>query len=642
MAAHGPPSSFRQLKKKAPRRVPADWVPPTLAPNEVEQDPRLSPPVMDLSDDPSDGESSPVIFNKKARLDPVAEELENPYHLPPDTPARIQDLYSSLAFSDRGPALLYYKHFCETVKTSGDEDIWIFDDAPALWRRTSLRKWQMQVGDFLANKVSELLKWLRKEVSSAEAFGDKDNTKTWRAFYGRADAAAKRLGSGTGQREIASLAFERLRDEDFVKTLDSNRRILSVSNGVIHFRKEGDGAWNAHLRERTIEDALSYALPFRIEGDYDTSSIERLVHNLYEDKEAELAFQTLCGYLATGEATEKAFYQIAAPRHSGKTTFFQVLANALGDYVALNTVPISELTSSDFGGTLANALCAHPPPRIIVCDEISEGKGDGGIELNEVIINNLCSGKNTARLTMDKKHKEGVFIQNPQAKLVLLTNHFLRARSSATGLVARIRGIGLRFTFDPDYPADGVGAHPLSRPRDAELEALLMSDEQRPCILMWVIKGILRYLAGESMTCARFDDSTFELHVKGDLYFEWIVTHYTPTGSTTDTVPFNTLMTDFKAEGRSPFINGGAHKGLTAVLKTMRDYIELSTRPVAGFSVTSQPKDMRDFAAAGAGAPPATELVVEGIRPRRPDDVNWVTARKAARDLRMIARQGEA
>lgn len=525
-----------------------------------------------------------------------------------EVPLFLSTAYSYLVHAEGGPATFFAKRHSTLIKTTGKDSVWTYDAFErrplCLWVPRTLEQLSQHMGIWLMNEVKPVLEYARNMAADLKAEGNKEEAKPWGAAVNALIKAARDFATERTLTSIAKAAFSLLRDPDFESKINAKKGWMPFENGNVDMR-----TGELHTRVRT--DYITYTLPFDYDPHASTADIKSLIQKLYEDFTSENAFQCLAGYWATGEASIKAFWQVAAPSNSGKTELFTILCDALGRFAARGEVPIGELTDSKFEDGLWSVLSRQPPPRLVVTDEVG-----GDVVFKEPVINGLTDGTARQKMTFNLKgvgpsHLTG----NHDACYAILTNHVLRIPASATGMVRRNHAIGLQYTFGD------ARVHPMDRLRDAVLVARLKLPEAWPGILRWLVQGAQSFYAlGERVTtCKRFDAASFDLQLRGDPYLAWLASTYSPTGLRDDKITLDELVRDFKTAAREPAANARAFDGLKDLLESMRDYIEPSTWSYLGMEAQGY----------------------IGLRPRRMHDFPWAQARYSAMEIALERRRAE-
>lgn len=476
----------------------------------------------------------------------------------PDVDFKTRRAYQWLASGVVG-ASAYFCHVFPHIKVCKNM-VWIFDAETSLWTTLTDNQLMDRAGGYVRTAYCDLKPFVSDAVQFLEEREEKDLVKPWKAASARLTRCMDTLSSYRGLKELLEQLKVDMEDDAFDAKLDANPHVISCLNGVLDLR-------TLTLRPRVEEDFLTFALSYNWNPSADTTAMNEFVMSLFESDEDANAVQCTVGYWLTGLTTIKKFWQIAAPTQSGKTTFFTVLKSAFEDYASMGEVPIEELTTSKFEDGLVRALDKRPRIRLLIFDEIGDK-----ISFKEDVLNQLTSGKASAKLSLREKQKKPRVASNFYCKLAFLTNHELNLPASATGLVRRNTGWGLKLRF----LGDGEVLGECDRRANSSFEDAVLSDVAiKQGVLKWIAQGAKRFLDEKDacIECPRFVDASFQLHIKGDLYLEWITEVYFPTGSSDDKEPLDALVRDFRATKRGAKSDDAAFEGIKAALESMSSYI---------------------------------------------------------------------
>lgn len=206
----------------------------------------------------------------------------------------------------------------------------------------------------------------------------------------------------------------------------------------------------------------------------------------------------LCGYIITGQTTERVVPMFYGRGANGKSVFLNVLATILGDYAF--ALPFSSLQFQKQEG-IPNDLAALVGRRLVTMIEANDG-----LRLNEAKLKTL-SGND--RISARFLHGE-FFTFQPVAKFVLAMNHKPIAKDDSPGFWDRIRLVPFLHTFPQ-------GA------RDETLQATLIKNEGEG-ILAWAVEGCLRWQASGLTKPAAVLAATAEYQADSDQLAEFLST----------------------------------------------------------------------------------------------------------------------
>ena len=523
----------------------------------------------------------------------------------------------------------------EGVWQLGPDVLWKFMPF-ATWATTVVQPALQADAEALVAAIKAELDNQTKEVREAEDVGREDVqvlkaiAAAWRKALMQAQAALTYVSLLTSVRHIATVAATLLEDKAFFDGLDSRRDILSFQNGVVFLDPASAPLEEEHdvvsqdvearpllLRQRQPTDYLSYALPYSFDASADVNDVQAFVDAVISDPPARAALQTHVGYWATGATTEKRFYQLSTLPNSGKTTFLNIIACALGAYVSCGNVPVHELTSScNFEDTLSSELAKRPTPRCIIFDETS-----ADCELKEEFINLATSGAADIRLSCRLKHRGAQRVHSLQGPFVFSSNHTLNIKASSTGTAFRNTSPPFDATFLAPEAYRVAVRRPHIKQKDEALCARLMSDAGRAAVALWIVQGARRFYTEGIVRCSAWERYALTLLTRGDAHLRWVSEHYTPTGSVEDKVATSVLVEQFTS-GSKGVASRKAEDAIKAALSSISDLVvqaEWEAPPLV-FGGVAQP--------AGQG------VLVQGftgLRPKRFGDLAYFDSIEAAR-----------
>lgn len=205
----------------------------------------------------------------------------------------------------------------------------------------------------------------------------------------------------------------------------------------------------------------------------------------------------LCGYIITGQTTERVVPMFYGRGANGKSVFLNVIATILGDYAF--ALPFASLQFQKQEG-IPNDLAALVGRRLVTMIEANDG-----LRLNEAKLKTL-SGND--RISARFLHGE-FFTFQPVAKFVLAMNHKPIAKDDSPGFWDRIRLVPFLHTF------------PQGK-RDETLQATLIANEGEG-ILAWAVQGCMAWQAGGLTKPASVVEATAEYQADSDQLSEFVL-----------------------------------------------------------------------------------------------------------------------
>lgn len=247
-----------------------------------------------------------------------------------------------------------------------------------------------------------------------------------------------------------------------VEDFDADDMIIACRNGVIDLR-------TGVLREATRDDLVTKNTDVIYDPDADLSRWLTFLNEALEGDQTLIEYvQRAAGYSLTGSTQEESFFIISGPPASGKSTFLDALASAMGTYAtATQSDTFMYRRNQQPAKDELARLAGH---RLLTMSEIREGES-----FSEALIKQFTGGDMvTARHLYEK-----AFEFRPQFKLWVGTNHDPAAKDDA--LWRRIKKIPFPITVPPEK-------------RDAGLKVYLRDSEQgAAAVLAWAVKGAMMW-----------------------------------------------------------------------------------------------------------------------------------------------------
>ncbi len=378
------------------------------------------------------------------------EELSAKPYIVHDTPvqppaASIDDELKKLrSQTSVGQAEMFAELRGGEFKFNHFRDMWLHYEAPC---------WRPDADMAIYRAATE---FVRQQQHDALEIADRHERKDAVAFAMKAE-------SPTALDNLVKCAKWNPTFADKGENWDTDPWLLAVNNGIIDLR-------TGVLRPGSPADRIT----LKCSVDYKPSApCERWWKFLSEifgaDEELVDFVWRLCGYILTGQTTERIVPMFYGRGANGKSVFLNVLATILGDYAF--ALPFSSLQFQKQEG-IPNDLAALVGRRLVTMIEANDG-----LRLNEAKLKTL-SGND--RISARFLHGE-FFTFQPVAKFVLAMNHKPIAKDDSPGFWDRIRLVPFLHTF----PA---GA------RDETLQSRLIQTEGEG-ILRWAVEGCLRWQA---------------------------------------------------------------------------------------------------------------------------------------------------
>jgi len=306
-------------------------------------------------------------------------------------------------------------------------------------------------------------RWERDEAGKVH----KRAKETVRSIYGEAAAAededrrkalAKHATSSEAEGKIRAMV-ELAKSEVPVspEELDAHPWLLNAPNGTVDLR-------TGELREHRREDMLTKMVGTEYRADAAAPVWETFLQRVLPSEGLRAFVQRGAGYSATGDTSEQCMFINHGVGANGKSTYQEVLAEALGDYAM--RAPTEMLMVKRTGG-VPNDVARLKGARFVAASETEEGR-----RLAESLVKDL-----TGQDTITARFMRAEFFDfKPTHKLWLSTNHKPEIRGTDAAIWRRIRLVPWSVTI----PA---------AERDRNLPEKLKAEIAG--VLAWVIKGCL-------------------------------------------------------------------------------------------------------------------------------------------------------
>jgi len=301
----------------------------------------------------------------------------------------------------------------------------------------------------------------QKAYAEAEEAGDERCANSAK----RRIAAANRLfqwavKSQNASRLNAMLALARtdatiaIRHED----LDANPMLLNVANGTIDLV-------SGELRPHDPADRITKLADVVFDKDAKCPTWDAFLHHSMGGNAEMVDFLwRAVGYCLTGSIVEHILVFLYGPTGTGKSTFFGLLHDVLGDYASRAPRGLLFQSRGDRHETELTTLFGA---RVATCNEIDEGA-----TFDEALVKDLTGGERMTARRMREDH----WTWAPTHKILIGGNHKPNVRNFDDAIRRRLRLVPWAFppkTVDKALPE--------------KLRA------ERPGILAWAVRGCLEW-----------------------------------------------------------------------------------------------------------------------------------------------------
>lgn len=352
-------------------------------------------------------------------------------------------------------AKLAYKYLKDKyVCATSDGNLWYYFDG-SLWKEDEdsiiMRH---EISTTIKNKIEHTRNYLLKikasiegnaSVSEAPSTSVSQHKKRSGDEYKNLNDLIRSTGNANFKKGVLEEMKEYFYDHDFRNKLDANPNIIAFTNGIWDL-KEGK------FRKSTPSDYVSMSVnyPFieEINEDY-KEMVVKYWETLHPNPEQRDYVQKMLARQLYGDHGNELFHIHTghlASASNGKTKFFEILENSLGDYVRKFGVEILTAKQRIEPGRPAPEFNYWKGKRILYCTEPNAQD-----MLNTGILKDLTGGENIQyRLLYDNEVRSF----RPQFKVHLMANDPPQVDGADSGIKRRIRKIDYVSRFVDDEEVD--------------------------------------------------------------------------------------------------------------------------------------------------------------------------------------------
>ncbi len=375
-------------------------------------------------------------------------EPEPEYRITIGQPAIKKPRKKLYSFDDTGNAERFTDTFGEKIRYSYISKTWLYYDG---------RKWCYDVTGAIKRMADEVVDQMRDDLDFyvENAPQDMDTDDAEKAFM-------KHLKQSRSSRAKDSMVKEaQHRVPITTDQLDNHQSLLCTPNGIINLRT---GELMPHDASKYITKITNCEYTDKI----DYPLWENFLNDIFDgDTELIHYIQMAIGYSLTGSTKEDCAFFCYGTGRNGKSTFLDLISDALGDY-ATNIQPETIMVKPNTSGPTGD-IARLKGARFVTSAEPNEG-----VRLNEGLLKQLTGGD---KVTASKKY-ENEFEFYPEFKMWMSTNHKPVIRGTDVGIWSRIRLI----PFTVRIPDEKI---------DRNLKYKLK--QELPGILKWAVDGCLMW-----------------------------------------------------------------------------------------------------------------------------------------------------
>jgi putative DNA primase/helicase len=246
--------------------------------------------------------------------------------------------------------------------------------------------------------------------------------------------------------------------------LDTDPFLINVHNGTLEIGPASpEGDVPIRLRPHDRLDRITRLMPIEYDPEATCPQFEAFFAAIQPDPQVRAFLMRYLGYCLTGDTREQVLLLAYGKGANGKTTLFETLAEAFGDYAM--TLPIQTFLHDDRrrGGDATPDLARLPGVRYVLAAE-----PDRGARLSESVVKTITGGEKIAARHLF----EGMFEFTPTFKLVLCANEKPAILGQDEGIWRRVNLVPFE-TFIPAERRDKRLREKLRRERPGIFNLLL-------------------------------------------------------------------------------------------------------------------------------------------------------------------------
>jgi putative DNA primase/helicase len=306
---------------------------------------------------------------------------------------------------------------------------------------------------------------------------------------------AQRSQSESRLSAMVSLAESELDVIARADELDADPYLFNCANGTVDLR-------SGELVPHDPQHLLTKLAPVTYDPDAESKAWSAFLERTFDgDAELEGFFRRAIGYSLTADPCEEKVFFAHGPGATGKTTAFEIIRAALGDYA----------TSVDFGSFLRRRDSGGPRndvarlvgARLVVGAEVNEGQ-----HLAEGLIKWVSGGDVIVARMLYKEHIEF----RPAFTIWLAANARPRVNADDDALWRRLIQVPFLNVVPPAE-------------RDPQLKRKLREPDQLCAVLAWAVRGCLEWQQRGLDVPATVTDYTSEYRTENDPIASWLRDH---------------------------------------------------------------------------------------------------------------------
>lgn len=279
---------------------------------------------------------------------------------------------------------------------------------------------------------------------------------------------ARRFASHTLQQAALKTARSHPNIAAQMQDFDKDPNLVTVDNGVLNLQ-------TLNLQPHDPKLMLTRKVNSAYQPDAAPGRWQQFMEEVLPDAEVRAYLQRACGYMLTGQMTERVLFLLRGETGSGKSQFLEALTAVLGDFAGVAPSSAFQPRQPGYKGPTED-LHKLMGKRLVIQSEL-----DAGTKLNESLVKSITGADTQTTRTL---YGEPVDWQ-PEYTVFMATNYLPRISSSDNAIWTRVKTVWFTEKF-----VDENGA--ALNPDDKGL-GRRMAAEEPEAIFNWLIEGLLAY-----------------------------------------------------------------------------------------------------------------------------------------------------
>jgi len=319
-------------------------------------------------------------------------------------------------------------------------------------------------------------KWTVEQLDKYAALEDRVNAmrEANKERAGRMSSRHSHAKSAAGTTKINNMLTEAAPHcAKMVNDLNLDLYAVNTFSGTLRFIRadeEGRVRWRVRQDKHDPRDYITKLAKVSFDPEAQAPEFDRFFKRVMPDVEMRRFLQRFMGYCLLGLTTEQCLLFFYGAGRNGKSTFVDLMVDALNDYAVSLSIDSFAGDSRKGGGEATPDLARLPGARLV-----SASEPEMGTKLKDALIKTLTGGD---KISVRRLHQD-FFELIPQFKIILQGNHKPIITDDSDGIWRRV----MLIFWEIQIPKEEV---------DPELPKKLRREMDG--VFAWMVAGALDYL----------------------------------------------------------------------------------------------------------------------------------------------------